>query len=83
MELMDFILIMRLCDVEKGRTHPRGQEDFYIARPTRVIISTHVSSVLSISNPSLQFVLGDSDIFSSQVIPKKQPHDHEQLRFWE
>jgi rhamnose utilization protein RhaD (predicted bifunctional aldolase and dehydrogenase) len=83
MELLDFVLKMRNCDVEKRKTHPSVQEDFHIASPTRAIISTHVSFVLSISNSSLQLILSDSNIFSSQIIPKKLPHDHEQLRFWE
>jgi hypothetical protein len=30
---------------------------------------------------SIQFILGDSDVFPSQIIPKKQPHDHEELNF--
>jgi hypothetical protein len=82
MELLDFVLKMRHCDVEKRKTHPVAQEDFCIARPTRAVISTHVSFVLSISNLSIQFILGDSDVFPSQIIPKKQPHDHEELNFW-
>jgi hypothetical protein len=82
MELLDFVLKMRHCDVEKSKTHPVAQEDFYIARPTREIISTHVSFVLSISSSNIQFILGDSDVFPSQIIPKKQPQNHEELRFW-
>jgi hypothetical protein len=83
MELLDFVLKMRHCDVEKRKTHPVAHEDFYIASPARAIISTHVSFVLSISNLSIQFILGDSDVFPSQRLPKKQPHDHEELNFWE
>jgi hypothetical protein len=83
MELLDFVLKIRHCDVEKRKTPPRVQEDFHIASPTHAIISTHVSFVISISNSSLQFVLGDSHVIPSQIIPKKQPHDHEELRFWE
>jgi hypothetical protein len=81
MELLDFVLKMRHCDVEKRKTHPVAQEDFCIARPMRAVISTHVSFALSISSLSIQFILGDRHVFPSQIIPKKQPHDHEELNF--